>query len=84
MAKAAVRSFMEGYSLRSEPVGPDDDLLIITGKGLHSEKNPVLQEAVASVCSEEYGVEVQVDEQNRGRVILPGKTLADFRAKCKW
>ncbi len=84
MAKAAVRSFMDGLTLRSESNRTVGDLLIISGKGLHSERDPVLQNIVLSVLSDEYRVEANVDELNSGRIIVTGEHLRKFIAKNAW
>jgi DNA-nicking Smr family endonuclease len=87
MAKAAVRSFMDGYSHRkTSSTSPEavEDLLIISGKGLHSEKNPILQSAVLSVLSNEYGVKAKIEASNPGRIVVDGDELREFVSKNNW
>ena len=85
MAKAAVRSFMDGYSQRIDlPTEDAEDLVIISGKGLRSETTPILQNAVLSVLCNEYGVEAKVDESNSGRIIVEGAALRDYVSRNNW
>jgi len=84
MAKAAVRSLLDGYSSRNDRDSCHNDLLIVTGKGLHSEENPVLKNSIISVLANEYGIEATVDEHNPGRVIVPSYSLEQFLERRKW
>lgn len=84
MAKAAVRSFMDSFVRNSNASSSIDPVLIITGKGLHSDKDPVLQRAVLSVLSDEYGVNCQVDEANTGRLTVSSEELRGLVARNSW
>lgn len=85
MAKAAVRTYMDGSNLGGGKPRPiSDELIIITGKGIHSQKDPVLQESVIKVLSNEYGVRACVDESNWGRISIPPKELERYILRNQW
>ena len=84
MAKAAVRTYMDGSIIRNKSTQASEDLLIITGKGIHSEKDPVLRQAVVAVLLNEYGVNAVIDESNLGRTRVPAEELARYVAKNRW
>ena len=87
MAKAAVRSHMDGFGSSTqaeEAPNKTEELLIISGKGLHSEKTPVLQSAVLSTLKTEYGVEATVDATNPGRVVVSKAELEKFVSRGTW
>lgn len=84
MAKAAVRTYMDGNLIRSQTSHVKEDLLIIPGKGIHSEMKPVLRQAVIEVLSEEYGVKAVIDESNRGRIVVSAQELERYIAKVRW
>lgn len=84
MARAAVRTYMDGNIIRNQSSQATDDLLIIPGKGTHSEKTPVLRQAVMAVLSDEFGVKAIIDESNQGRIIVPAKELERYIAKNRW
>ena len=84
MAKAAVRTYMDGGIIRNKSTQAAEDLLIIPGKGIHSEKDPVLRQAVVTVLLDEYGVNAFIDESNLGRITIPAEELAKYIAKNRW
>ena len=75
---------MDTLTLTSRSNKTMGDLLIISGKGLHSVRDPVLQDAVISVLSTEYRVEGKVDASNPGRIIVTNEELRKFIAKNSW
>ena len=85
MTRAALRSTLDSYLENRrgvESVG--DDLMVITGKGLNSIKDPILQETTLDVLTNEYGVQAQVDEFNAGRVIVRKELLGEFINAKSW
>lgn len=84
MAKAAIRSCMDSYLFKGTNRILDDfigkDLVIITGKGLHtrSTNDPILQQTTLSILENEYGVSGAVKESNQGRVVVNVAKLKDF------
>ncbi|CAJ1940268.1 unnamed protein product [Cylindrotheca closterium] len=84
MAKAAVRSCMDSYFFGITNRMLDDrvgkDLVIITGKGLHtrSTDDPILQQTTLRLLQNEYGVSGAVKESNQGRVIVNVAKLKEF------
>jgi len=84
MAKAAIRTYMDGNLVRTKPSRVLEDLVIIPGKGSHSEKDPVLRQAVLSVLLDEYGVKAIIDESNLGRIMVSAEELSRHIAKNRW
>jgi len=84
MAKAALRGFMDTLTRKHTMNNKVGDLLIITGKGLHSKKDPILQTAVLSVLANEYRVDAKVDDLNPGRIIVTSRELRKFLAMNSW
>lgn len=84
MAKAALRGFMDTLTRRSKADNKIGDLLIISGKGLHSKKDPILQTAVLSVLANEYRVDAKVDDSNQGRIIVTSRELRKFLSRNAW
>lgn len=84
MAKAALRGFMDTLARRSKADNKIGDLLIISGKGRHSKKDPILQTAVLSVLANEYRVDAKVDDSNPGRIIVTSRELRKFLARNAW
>ena len=56
------------------------DLVIITGKGLHTKSTdaPILQQTTLSLLQNEYGVSGAVNESNQGRVVVNVAKLKEF------
>ena len=75
MAAAAVRSYVD--KLLHLPVEALGDRLIITGKGLRSQNEPVLSSVVMKVLKDDYGINGEVDPTNLGRIMITGKSLRD-------
>jgi len=84
MACSAVRSHVDSLLLRGND-SIEDDLIIIVGKGLRSSENGVkLLPAIQNLWREEYGVTVEVDKENRGRVVVGANGLRTLVAGRGW
>ena len=68
MARAAIRSHLEMLH-RNNQFPPKERWIIIVGKGLRSEEEPVLASAVLSALSE-FSLQGRQDEINPGRIIV--------------
>ncbi|KAL3925370.1 MAG: hypothetical protein SGILL_000456 [Bacillariaceae sp.] len=85
MAKAALRNTLNTWLDETDNTGGglSSDLVIITGKGLNSVSDPVLQSAAREVLHE-YGVQAMVDETNSGRIIVGIDHLLECFGKRSW
>jgi pentatricopeptide repeat protein len=85
MAVAAIRHVMDTWCDENNDSGGEisGDLHIITGKGIHSEREPVLQKAVIEVMNE-YHIKAVADPFNPGRVILGYQDLLDCFSVNSW
>ena len=84
MAKAAIRKTMDSWLDEKDSTGGlSGDFVIITGKGKHSLSNPVLQETTKNVLLE-YGIEADMDESNRGRIVVCYRDLLDCFEDKSW
>ena len=80
MAKAAVRSHLESLLARKSD-GPENDWVIVVGKGLRSEEFPVLKSTVQTLLEVEFGIQAKVLRENEGRLIVRSETLRAFVSK---
>jgi pentatricopeptide repeat domain-containing protein 1 len=83
MARSSLRSHLE-WLLNTGKQGVNDDLMIIVGKGKHSQETPVLRGTVCRFLKLEYGIEPVVNDNNPGRISIPSKSLNDFITKRSW
>ena len=84
MAKAAIRKAMDTWLDENDTTGGlSGDFVIITGKGKHSKSNPVLQQATKEVLLE-YGIEADMDKNNRGRIVVPTLDLLNCFGDKSW
>jgi pentatricopeptide repeat domain-containing protein 1 len=80
MARAAIRGHVDSIVL-SKSWSADDDWVIVVGKGLRSEDEPVLLSAAMSLLRDEYGIEASVDPENAGRIVVPFAQLQKYVSK---
>lgn len=73
LSRTVVRSFVEGLFVRPRLI--EDDLVIVVGKGIHSETVPVLKSAVLDTLHEEYKIKAYADPSNAGRLIISKRHL---------
>lgn len=85
MANSAIRSVMDSL-LDSKPHHDiKNDLVIIVGKGKGSENNKsVMLPTTQKLLKSNYGIDVDVDVHNTGRVIVKSEILSNFVATKKW
>ncbi|KAL3908076.1 MAG: hypothetical protein SGILL_008621 [Bacillariaceae sp.] len=84
MAKAALRNTFDQWLDENDDAGGlSEDLVIITGKGLNSAADPVLQNAAKEVLLE-YGIQGAVDQTNTGRIIVDIEKLLDCFGNRSW
>jgi pentatricopeptide repeat domain-containing protein 1 len=84
MAKAALRNTLDTWLDETDHTGGlSTDLVIITGKGLNSASDPVLQNTVAEVLHE-YGLEGTTDQTNSGRIVVDIESLLECFSKRSW
>jgi len=90
MARAAIRCHFDDLLDTSPPVAttstvPRDSLVIIVGKGLHSESDePVLLPTVQRLLEREYGIQATVQANNTGRLVVDGEVLSTLVATKSW
>ena len=85
MAAAAIRDVMETYRAGASAKSKiSDGLVIITGKGLNSVGNPVLQRVVQTILLQEYALKAKVIKTNRGRMVIERTALQSFVDKNSW
>lgn len=84
MACSAVRSHLDSLLVRGKESIADDDLVIIVGKGLRSSDGVKLFPAIQRLLLEDYGISVDVDEENRGRVVITTRSLQSLIARRSW
>ena len=84
MARAAVRSTMEGYLFGKSEARRDTDLVIITGKGINSENEPILTKTVLEILEREFKIQGTVEKSNQGRVIIRETNLREIAAAQSW
>lgn len=84
LACSAVRSYVDSL-LRRGSDSIEDNLIIIVGKGLRSDEDGVkLLPAIQSLWLEDYGVSVEADKENRGRVVVGAESLRTLVAGRSW
>lgn len=84
MAKAAIRKTMDSWLYEKDTMGSfSGDFVIITGKGKHSLSHPVLQKATKKVLLD-YGIEADVDQCNRGRIVVYMSDLMECYSAKSW
>lgn len=84
LACSAVRSHVNSL-LRRGSDSIEDDLIIIVGKGLRSDENGVkLLPAIRNLWREDYGVSVEADKENSGRLVVGAKSLRTLVAGRSW
>jgi hypothetical protein len=81
MAKAAVRCTIDSYLNKKNTSG---DLVTITGKGLSSVNDPILQGTTLDILEREYGVNGRVDDSNQGRIVVDLEILRVFVSSKSW
>jgi pentatricopeptide repeat domain-containing protein 1 len=79
MARAAVSTHADSLLMNLDPI--DEDWIIVVGKGLRSEEEPVLQTTVMNLLRSEYGIESFLDPENSGRVVVAATELTQFLEK---
>jgi pentatricopeptide repeat protein len=79
MARAAVSTHADSLLMNLDPI--DEDWIIVVGKGLRSEEEPVLQATVVNLLRSEYGIESFLDQENSGRVVVAATELTKFLEK---
>jgi pentatricopeptide repeat protein len=79
MARAAVSTHADSLLMNLDPI--DEDWIIVVGKGLRSEEEPVLQTTVMNLLRSEYGIESFLDPENSGRVVVAATELTKFLEK---
>lgn len=85
MAKAATRDLLEGLLIKdAKGIDASKEVVIITGKGLRSENQPILKASTLEVFSKEYGVEAESVLDNEGRIILTSNAIKSFLQRNKW
>ena len=85
MAKSAIRSVMESLFEAKPQHDVNQDLVIIVGKGKGSDNNKsVLLPTAQTLLQNEYGIDVQVDKYNSGRLIVGSSVLSKYAAAKKW
>lgn len=89
MARAAVRHYLESLLLKSSSRAQQgqspEDLMIIVGKGLRSEQEPVLLPTVYRLLRYEYSMmDLTIDPANTGRIVVPKAALMDFIVRKSW
>ena len=88
MTRAALRSYMDGLLsniMKDKNTSLNNDLIIITGKGLRSGDNvPVLMPVVRTLLFDEYGIETTVEKSNHGRIKISSQLLKDVVTKKNW
>jgi pentatricopeptide repeat protein len=85
MAFAAVRQVMDTWCDENDDSGGgiSGDLHIITGKGIHSRGEPVLQKVAIGVLKE-YNVDCRADASNPGRVVVGYQDLLECFSSKSW
>ena len=84
MACAAVRSLLESMLSRGKEAVVDEDLVIIVGKGLRSNDGVKLLPTIRSLLLDDYGILVEVDNENSGRLIVNANNLRNLIALRSW
>jgi len=79
LARAAIRAHVE--DLLSPSAAKVDDWVIIVGKGLRSEGEPVLMTTVLKLLKNDYCLDAYVDDNNKGRVVVRSTAIEEFRRK---
>ena len=85
MAKAAIRKIMDSWLDEKDNTGGglSGDLVIITGKGKHSVRLPVLQRVTKCVLLE-YGIKAEIDKSNHGRIVVTTADLMECFSDKSW
>jgi pentatricopeptide repeat domain-containing protein 1 len=85
MSKAAIRHYLDSLigkqQRRKEGM---QGLIIIVGKGLHSQDDPVLMPVVKRMLNHDLSIKCTVDERNSGRILISGLELDAYIAKNDW
>ena len=84
MASSAVRSHLDSLLERGNESIVDDDLVIIVGKGLRSSDSVKLLPAIQSVLRDDYGITVEAESENRGRLRIEANILRGLIASRSW
>ena len=84
LARSAVKSFLDSILKRGKEKAIEDDFVIIVGKGLRSEEKPVLLPTLQELLLSEYGLAVDAEEENAGRLVIKAETLRSVVAGRSW
>ena len=84
MACSAVRSHLDGLLMNGKNSSPEDDLVIIVGKGLRSSNEVKLLPSIQELLLQDYGVTGNVREENVGRIVIDAKDLQSLIAGRSW
>ena len=76
---------MDSYLVNAKTeISPNQDLVIITGRGRNSVQDPILKATTLELLRNEYEIEGKVDPSNPGRVVVDSNTLLEFIACKSW
>ena len=74
-------SYLDGSLGTQSPAG---NLVIITGKGRNSAKEPILRKTTLGVLEDEYDVKGVVEESNEGRIVIGRAEMVKLAETKAW
>ncbi len=86
MAKIAVRIAID--SLLGKPsfhaMDINEDLIVVLGKGKHSEGKAKLMPIIKDLLENEYEIKSSIEEENSGRLRILSEVLVEFSERRRW